>query len=122
MNTVLVVDNSRTTEAIVKQAFSELSIPCQFLRAENDETALEALEGNKISIVFLDWDMSAVNGLLFLKKVTVMPTYGDLPVIVVASETAKYNMVEALQNGAIDYIIKPISKKELKIKISDILL
>jgi two-component system chemotaxis response regulator CheY len=56
----------------------------------------------------------------FLKKARVMPDYGNVPIVMVTSEAAKYNIVEALQNGATDYIIKPVREKVFIEKISEI--
>ena len=120
MKTVLVVDDSRIMRNIVKNTFNELKIPCQFLEAENGKTAYELLESNKVSIIFLDWNMPEMNGMEFLKKVRTMPDYKELPIIMVTSEAAKYNVVEALQAGATDYIIKPIREKVFLEKLTDI--
>jgi two-component system, chemotaxis family, chemotaxis protein CheY len=120
MKFILIVDDSRIMRNIVKKTFSELKIPCQFLEAENGKKACQLLETNKISLVLLDWNMPQMDGMQFLKKVRAMPNYKDLPIIMVTSEAAKYSIVEALQNGATDYIVKPIRDKEFIEKISDI--
>ena len=120
MKTVLVVDDSRIMRNIVKNTFTELKIPCQFLEAENGAKAFHLLETNKVSIVFLDWNMPEMDGMQFLKKVRAMPDYKELPIIMVTSEAAKYNVVEALQNGATDYIVKPVHQKIFMEKISEI--
>jgi two-component system chemotaxis response regulator CheY len=105
---------------IVKNTFTELKIPCQFLEAENGQRAYQILETNKIDLILLDWNMPEMDGMQFLKKVRTMPDYKELPIIMVTSESAKYNVVEALQNGATDYIVKPIHEKVFKDKISEI--
>lgn len=120
MKTILVVDDSRIMRNIVKNIFSELKIPCQFLEAENGARAFNLLEANKVSLVLLDWNMPEMDGMEFLRKVRAMPDYKELPIIMVTSESAKYNVVEALQNGATDYIVKPIRDKVFKEKILDI--
>ena len=120
MKTILVVDDSRIMRNIVKNTFAALKIPCLFLEAENGKKAYQLLENNKISLVLLDWNMPEMNGMDFLKKVRAMPDYKELPIIMVTSEAAKYNVVEALQNGATDYIIKPIREKIFMEKISEI--
>jgi len=120
MKTVLVVDDSRIMRNIVKNTFNELKIACEFLEAENGAKAYHLLETHKISIVFLDWNMPEMDGMQFLKKVRAMPQYKDLPIVMVTSEAAKYNVVEALQNGATDYIIKPVREKVFMEKISEI--
>ena len=121
MKTVLVVDDSRIMRNIIKNIFSDLNIPSQFLEAENGKKAFQLLEANKVNIIFLDWNMPEMDGMEFLKKVRAMPDYKDLPIIMVTSESAKYNVVEALQNGATDYIVKPIREKVFKDKISEII-
>ena len=120
MKTILVVDDSRIMRNIVKNTFTELKIPCQYLEAENGKKAFQLLETNKVSLVFLDWNMPEMDGMEFLKKVRAMPDYKELPIIMVTSEAAKYNVVEALQNGATDYIVKPVREKVFLEKLTDI--
>jgi two-component system chemotaxis response regulator CheY len=38
----------------------------------------------------------------------------------VTSESAKYNVIEALDNGVTDYIIKPVSERTFSEKLSKI--
>jgi two-component system chemotaxis response regulator CheY len=120
MKTILVVDDSRIMRNIVKNTFSVLKIPCQYLEAENGRKALQLLETNKVDLIFLDWNMPEMDGLEFLKKVRIMPDYKDKPIIMVTSESAKYNVVEALQCGATDYIVKPLHEKVFIEKMAEI--
>ena len=120
MKTILVVDDSRIMRNIVKNTFTNLKIPCEYLEAENGKKALQLLETNKVNLVFLDWNMPEMDGIEFLKKVRSMPDYKTLPIIMVTSEAAKYNVVEALQSGATDYIVKPVHEKVFMEKISEI--
>jgi two-component system chemotaxis response regulator CheY len=105
---------------IVKNTVTELQIPSQFLEAENGQKAIQLLETNKVSLVLLDWNMPQMDGIQFLKKVRSMPDYQELPIIMVTSEAAKYMVVEALQNGATDYISKPFREKVFMEKLSEI--
>jgi two-component system chemotaxis response regulator CheY len=120
--TVLVVDDSRIMRNIVKNTFSELRIPCEFLEAANGKDALTLLQNNEIHLVLLDWNMPELSGLDFLKKVRAMAVYKDLPIVMVTSESAKYNVIEALKNGATDYIIKPVNERVFTEKISKLTL
>jgi two-component system chemotaxis response regulator CheY len=120
--TVLVVDDSRIMRNIVKNTFSELHIPCEFIEAENGKEALLLLQKHKVHLVLLDWNMPQLSGLDFLKKIRALPVYKTLPIIMVTSEAAKYNVIEALKNGATDYIIKPINERIFTEKLSKITL
>jgi two-component system chemotaxis response regulator CheY len=116
--TVLVVDDSRIMRNIVKNTFSELHIPCEFLEAGNGKEALLQLQNHKIHLILLDWNMPELSGLDFLKKIRALPMYKNLPIIMVTSEAARYNVIEALKTGATDYIIKPVNERIFAEKIS----
>ncbi|MDR0718004.1 MAG: response regulator [Treponema sp.] len=120
MKTVLVVDDSRIMRNIVKATFSQLRIPCQFLEAGNGKDALKELQSQEIHLVLLDWNMPELSGINFLKTVRAMEQYKKLPIIMVTSEAAKYNVIEALKNGATDYIIKPVNEKMFFEKLSKV--
>jgi two-component system chemotaxis response regulator CheY len=120
VKTVLVVDDSRIMRNIVKNTFSQLKIPCQFVEAGNGKDALAQLTSHQVDLVLLDWNMPEVSGMDFLKKVREMEAYKSLPIIMVTSEAAKYNVIEALKNGATDYIIKPVNERIFEEKISRI--
>jgi len=120
MKTVLVVDDSRIMRNIVKNTFSELKIPCQFLEAGNGREAMQMLNTQPVHLILLDWNMPELSGLDFLKQVRAMDQYKNLPIIMVTSESARYNVIEALKNGATDYIVKPVNEKIFMEKMSKI--
>ena len=120
MKTVLVVDDSRIMRNIVKNTFTELKIPCNFLEAANGKEALQMLETHAVNLILLDWNMPELSGIDFLRQVRTMDQYKNLPIIMVTSESAKYNVIEALKAGATDYIIKPINDKIFMEKLSKI--
>jgi two-component system chemotaxis response regulator CheY len=122
MKTILVVDDSRIMRNIVKNTFSQLKIPCQFLEAGNGREALGLLQSQEVNLVLLDWNMPELSGIDFLKTVRSMERHKNLPIIMVTSESAKYNVIEALKNGATDYIVKPVNEKIFIEKLSRITL
>jgi two-component system chemotaxis response regulator CheY len=120
MKTVLVVDDSRIMRNIVKNTFMTLKIPCQYIEAANGVAALQQLQIQQVDLVLLDWNMPDLSGIDFLKKVRAIDLYKDLPIIMVTSEAARYNVIEALKSGATDYIIKPVNERIFFEKLSKI--
>jgi two-component system chemotaxis response regulator CheY len=116
----MVVDDSRIMRNIVKNTFTELKIPCQFIEAGNGKDALMLLQNQPVHLVLLDWNMPELSGIDFLHQVRAMDQYKELPIIMVTSESAKYNVIEALKSGATDYIIKPVNEKIFAEKLSKI--
>ena len=120
MKTILVVDDSKIMRNIVKSHFAELKIPCQFIEATDGAEAFDKLKTNPVNLVLLDWNMPKLLGIEFLRKVRAIDSYKKLPIIMVTSEAARFNVIEALKEGATDYIIKPINSKAFIEKLAKI--
>ena len=116
----MVVDDSRIMRGIVKKTFEQLNIPVRFLEAGNGEDALVVLTNNNVDLVLLDWNIPFLSGIDFLRKVRSMDNYKNIPIVMVTSEAAKLNLVEALKAGATAYITKPFNTKTFMEKISKI--
>lgn len=114
MKNILVVDDSKIMRGIVKNSFLKLEIPAEFFEASNGEEALSLLSSNTFDVVLIDWNMPMLSGLDFLKKVRNIEKYINLPIIMITSEAANYNIVEALKAGVTGYLIKPIDEEEFK--------
>jgi two-component system chemotaxis response regulator CheY len=115
--TILLVDDSRLIRNTLKRHIQTLNIPCQYLEAGNGKEALERLKSQPVNLVFLDWNMPKMSGIDFLKQVRTMDKYKTLPIIMVTSEGARDNIIEAVKGGATDYILKPIRAESLKEKV-----
>jgi len=120
MKTVMIVDDSRIMRNIVKNTFSELKIPCHFIEAANGKEALQQLTNQTINLVLLDWNMPELSGIDFLRKVRSIEKYKSLPIIMVTSESAKFNVIEAIDAGATDYVIKPVNERIFLEKLSKV--
>jgi two-component system chemotaxis response regulator CheY len=108
---VLVVDDSRIMRNIIKNIFNDMRMPVEFQEAANGKDALRFLRKLKIDMVLLDWNMPEINGLEFLKMVRAQKEFAKLPIIMITSESARYNVIEALKAGATDYLIKPLKER-----------
>jgi len=113
--TFLVVDDSRTTRNLIKSYVIESKIhsKCFFLEAENGEEALNILKTQFVDFVMLDWNLNdaAVTGLDILKAIRSIEKFKTIPVVMITGESDKLNVIEAIKNGANDFISKPIDKK-----------
>ncbi|MDR1031321.1 MAG: response regulator [Treponema sp.] len=115
--TILIVDDSRLIRNTLKRFIQTMNIPCQYVEADNGQEALERLKAQSINLVFLDWNMPKMSGIEFLKEVRAMDEYKTLPIIMLTSEGARDNVIEAIKGGATDYILKPIREQHVREKI-----
>ncbi|MCL2442951.1 MAG: response regulator [Treponema sp.] len=116
--TIMIVDDSRIMRNTVKGVFSGVDTVCNFIEAKDGEEALALLETQTVDLILLDWNMPRLSGIDFLKQIRAMDQYRDLPIIMVTSEAAKFNVIEALKHGATDYITKPIKLDLFKQKLA----
>ena len=120
MKTVMVVDDSRIMRNIVKKTFDKLNISVNYLEAGDGIHAMQILSKNKVDLILLDWNIPGMTGIDFLKEIRAMDEYKDIPVIMVTSEAAKLNIIEAIKAGATAYITKPINDTIFMEKLSKI--
>jgi signal transduction histidine kinase len=75
------------------------------------QAALTALESQPVDLVFLDLDMPKLSGIEVLRRIR--PRWPDLPVIILTAHGAIKLAVEAMKDGAADFLTKPFEPGEL---------
>jgi len=78
--------------------------------------ALQMIENTHYALVLADLNMPKLDGLSLLAKAKEI--HPNLPVIIVSTFTTVSSAIEAMKNGAFDYITKPFDIDNLKIVIS----
>jgi len=115
---ILVVDDSRIMRSIVKNTMKTMyNMEDGFVEAENGEEAFQILKSTPVNLVLLDWNMPVLNGIDLVRKLRAIDKYKMLPIIMVTSEAAKYNVIEAVKAGVNDYLVKPVTEKNLYEKV-----
>jgi len=89
--------------------------------AANAQEAKALLETEAFQMILCDWHMTPVNGIEFLKFVRLHATFGKTPFIMVTAETTRELVLDAIQSGVDDYIVKPLTLAHMT-KIYSVLL
>ena len=106
---ILIVDDSEVMRRIHKNTLVEQKIPEEVLREASDGVeAMKIAIAEEIDLFLVDWNMPNLDGLSFVKKLRDMGNYERTPIIMITSEAAKYNVIEAIQAGVTNYVVKPI--------------
>ncbi|NLN40455.1 MAG: response regulator [Clostridiales bacterium] len=118
---VLSVDDSAMVRKIIRGAVEVLD--GDLLEASDGIEALELLEKQYkyIDLILLDWNMPRLNGMEVLKKLKADRRFRSIPVMMVTTESERQNIVSAIQQGAIHYLIKPFTIEELIKRIMECL-
>ncbi len=78
--------------------------------AENGDEAIRQASTCNPDIVLLDLGLPDMDGVEVIKKIR---TWSNMPIIVISARSEDSDKIEALDNGADDYLTKPFSVEEL---------
>ncbi|HKW50532.1 MAG TPA: response regulator [Candidatus Eisenbacteria bacterium] len=112
----LVVDDSRSMRTIILKQLKELGF--EVYEAENGQQAMSRLhEVKNIQLVLLDWNMPEMDGLEVLSLIRAEPSYKDVRVMMVTTESEMSRVATALEAGASEYLMKPFDREALLEKL-----
>jgi sigma-B regulation protein RsbU (phosphoserine phosphatase) len=74
-----------------------------------------------VDLVLMDMMMPEIDGIEACRTVLASERYSDLPIIFVTAMGDSNKMAEAMDAGALDYVMKPINKVELLARIRSVL-
>jgi two-component system chemotaxis response regulator CheY len=116
---ILIVDDMSTMRRIVKNALKQIGYS-NMEEAEDGNSALAKLRAESFNFVVSDWNMPNMTGLDLLKAIRADAALKAIPVLMVTAEAKQENIVEAVQAGVSNYIVKPFTAETLKEKIDKI--
>jgi CheY-like chemotaxis protein len=115
---VLTVDDSKTIRMIVKKAFKPYD--CEIVEAENGVEGLAEAGKHKPDLIILDITMPVMNGIEMLDRLKSETDLKDIPVIMLTAESGKDNVMQIVQKGVNDYIVKPFKGEDLLARVEKI--
>jgi two-component system chemotaxis response regulator CheY len=117
---VMIVDDMSGTRATLRDMLAEMGFK-DIVEAASGKEALDKLKKHRAQLIICDNLMDGMCGLDLLYQLRNHAYLVDIPFIVVSS-CGDIPMIDAaLDLGADDYIVKPISFKLFRRKISDVL-
>lgn len=84
----------------------------EVITAVDGQAALSAVEGHALDLVFLDVGMPRLGGIEVLKRIR--RGWPNLPVVIVTAYHSIQLAVEAMREGAIDFLTKPFEHAQLE--------
>ena len=115
----LIVDDFSTMRRILRNLLKEIGFN-NAEEAEDGAVALNMLRNGKYDFVVSDINMPNMDGFTLLKNIRADDGLKHLPVLMVTAEAKKEDIINAAQNGASGYIVKPFTKATLEEKIEKI--
>lgn len=113
---VLIVDDSKAMRTFLTFLVQELRI--ETAQAEDGCAALEVLQREQpFDLALVDWDMPRMNGLEFVKAVRANTSWENLKLMMVTTQNSIDRVSMALEAGATDFLMKPVTKELLEDKL-----
>ena len=113
---ILIVDDSIAMRRVERSMLADLGLK-DVSEASDGLQALKMASEGKFDLILLDWKMPGLSGLETVKQLKAIPDLKSVPVLMVTSESLKSKILEAIQAGASNYIIKPFSDELLREKL-----
>lgn len=114
---ILLVEDEPNVVSVLKRGLTheefELSV------APDGFVALEMIAAHTFSLIILDIMLPGINGLDLCKQIK--KTHPQIPVIMLTALGSTENIVNGLDNGADDYMVKPFKIAELNARIRTLL-
>jgi DNA-binding response OmpR family regulator len=86
--------------------------------AQNAREAFSILQKEKIHLILLELTLPEQNGIEVCKKIKKTPYTRGIPLIMISSKPTQEAVMESLQAGARDFLVKPFTKEKLLQKIN----
>ncbi len=114
--TILFADDDPEIHRLVSVLLKQENI--DVLSAENGMVALELWRKHPVDVVILDINMPFLDGLEVCRRIR---TRSDVPIMMLTALGKEQDIVDGLEAGADDYLVKPFRKKEFIARVAAIL-
>ena len=116
---MLIIDDSKAMRGFLSHIASELSFT--ITEAEDGREGLDTLIKNDprepFDIALVDWDMPRMTGIEFVQFVRRNRDYDNVKLMMVTTNNTMEKISMALEAGANDFLMKPVTKDSLAEKL-----
>lgn len=113
MQTVMIVDDETDTVNLMSETLTFWGF--NPVTAENGEEALSKLKETPVDLVITDLRLPKMNGVQLLEKIKDMSASTEVILFTGFPEVG--TAIDAMKQGAFDYLTKPVDLNELRLKV-----
>jgi DNA-binding response OmpR family regulator len=115
MAKILVAEDEKQIADMI--AFKLTNSGHEVIRAQDGEEAMKLAKRDIPDLIMLDAMMPGLGGFEVLRLLKLDPTLRSVPVIMVTAKGHERDVLSGLRGGAVDYVVKPFSLKELAARV-----
>ena len=119
---VLVVDDEHYMRKVVRALLMSVGVKTVY-EAPDGPSGLEMIRNNQPDVVIVDWQMPGLDGAGFVRMVRSPETfpYPNVPIIMLTGHGERSRVIEAIQIGVNEFLLKPVSSKSLYNRLVSVL-
>jgi CheY-like chemotaxis protein len=119
---VLVVDDEHYMRKVVRTLLMSIGVRTIY-EAADGPSGLEYIRSMAPDVVILDWEMPGLDGAGFVRMVRSPDTFPfpDIPIIMLTGHGERRRVIEAVQIGVNEFLLKPVSSKALQDRLVSVL-
>ncbi len=110
---ILVVDDEESVRWVIGKCLEKADYTVDY--GANGSQALEKVSSEYFSLIILDITMPDISGLEVLQDIRSRGI--DVPVIIITAQNTVKNAIDAMKEGAFDYIAKPFDLDEVRLTV-----
>lgn len=116
MTTILLVEDAQDLARVIQRELENAGY--RTLHAPDGEQALAQFQAHQPDLVILDWMLPGMDGLAVLRR---LREISPVPVLMLTARGEEADRVLGLEVGADDYLTKPVSLRELTVRVRALL-
>jgi PleD family two-component response regulator len=117
---ILVIDDDRMTVTLLEQLLQRHSYS-RVMGITNSRVALETCAAFDPDLILLDLIMPEVDGFAVLEGLRSDASETFLPIVILTADISEEAKARALEAGATDFLVKPVSQTEALLRIRNLL-
>ena len=108
---ILTVDDSASIRQMVGFALSGAGY--EVIEAKDGQEGLDKARQMKVDLVLTDQNMPNMDGLTLIKNLRMLPTYQNVPILMLTTESSDAMKSQGRAAGATGWLVKPFDPQKL---------
>ena len=117
-HSILIIDDDVETTDLLERC---LESSYKILKTHDGETGLTLVAQSLPDLIICDLDMPGTGGHEFITRLRQDRKYNQVKVLVLTGSNSEEDLLKSLEEGADTYLLKPVSLKELKLRLEKLL-
>jgi len=115
---IMLVDDEITHRKLIKTVLGTKKY--DFIEVSSGFDAIELFKTEKFDMILMDLNMPGITGLEAITQIKQLKRGVEIPIIMITAQSNLHGLIQGIESGAVEYIVKPFNHDELRAKINAI--